>query len=1636
MTDQIIIAPSSPTTSDEDEAAERRRPSTPMASPDVFELNESPGSGEQQHSKFITTTATADNIATAPVFSGSGRNNSNSSNNVSQFSSGQHNHHHDPQNLIPSKTTLKRREKFQFYIPTTSSAHSDFGGGGEDGGGEQPPVRLGSKGSLSSSSSSCRNKKNNHLANSWDSNRSESAAGSISEEIIAEGYNNVVPTSPSKSSSNSNNNLWNSSNNSLPSRGIDPPEKELPTNIANSNSAEPYNISSARSPHRHHPTSYAPIDRRGARKTRQQQKQQKIGQSNHISKSRNNNTISNESNSDDDEDYPLVATAPVESDDDDNDDDRNRRRALSGSPPIHNQNHDNKNKNQSYLNNYPSSAPQPHRLPPEQVMQYLHASSRRDSSGRQQQQGFFPPPLVGQHHQNRPNQPQQQPMQQQQEQQHLRRTPQTTSHHRQQGQQNSYMHRSLQPQQHYNSQQIYADAQPRRKSDDPMRQVYDIMYSDDDGGGAIDILERAANEKNIPPEEADTLNEGIQYLLRNLDEKEKMTNHNHQLEERKSPHHLQQQQRHEQYAPYSPPKNQNMVHQPPPPPPPQLKSQQFTNNQQRPHRPPPPKISDGSSSNINSMEDNNNMQINRTRSNSLGNEMEQMMANMLSMSDDNTRQQHRPPPPPRKPLSNPPSPTRDRVAARPIITAAAAMDYIRSAGQSASLDVDFDDGDNVEEEEHLDDNNKVPSQKFSNKEMAYLKAIMNEKDGDGEDDDEQHEHVLDNSILVDDSSESLGYDTAEDEEFERQSSLVINTDNKYRPSRHAEDKLGFSKSIDGSLDFDDIKQQRRQGSGISKYDMHKSDPSFQLLRKGSKNSNPLLRKGSRDPPSSKVGDSDNDNDDNNDLGEIIDEDLISPSIKPLKTMNEHLYAVEAVIPTPTRYEHEEEEQYITTDDVDTFDQRMPQLTPQDDYENGMSSSRETLLGPRNKRAGGITGVVLDITDNDMKGGYPHEPSLSLNKERMVRRTDDSPSEESSRDGSPSKEESSRSVSRSSSSHHDDDGVEEGEDYNDSQRSAAQHPPDDDHNILDAWTQSLFEGGNPQATSLMLKLCSHLLPIGLDDHQNSNNSSSLNSLLIQNKSMLEWDHEDPDEQGYAVHRLSSAELANVEDAFQKMVNTLERSSLSSYSLNLDARDVSSDKNFERDLEEAEMLLDQEEKRYDLSSPHFVDKSTLPNDDKDGGDVKVNLHHDNKSEQQEYHRETVPDFPGIYPPGKGKAGEMECFYLPIITKSEKTGFEPTKDLVLKPGSVFANNYLVQSELGSAAFSTAYRCLDLSSEEDEDGYQDEVCLKVIKNTKDYFDQSLDEIKILQLLKDTGRVQDNNIVEMKSFFYHREHLVIVTELLRQNLYEFGKSILESRGPLYFTRLRLSHIIRQCLVALKFVHELGLMHCDIKPENILLGSYSRALVKVIDFGSSSFVTDRQSSYIQSRSYRAPEVILGLPYGGKIDIWSLGCVVAEMYTNEVTFQNDSELSMLSRIEAICGPFPRHMIAKGRNSHRIFTDSGLIYEKLASEDQDDEARIDDRSRGSSDDGVDKSLYNVYQPKMTTIAGRLGFEEDFMDQPRLSEDDNNRALFIDFVGKLLTVDPDLRPTATEALKHPWITSSLELNEDDIKYGPERI
>ena len=147
-----------------------------------------------------------------------------------------------------------------------------------------------------------------------------------------------------------------------------------------------------------------------------------------------------------------------------------------------------------------------------------------------------------------------------------------------------------------------------------------------------------------------------------------------------------------------------------------------------------------------------------------------------------------------------------------------------------------------------------------------------------------------------------------------------------------------------------------------------------------------------------------------------------------------------------------------------------------------------------------------------------------------------------------------------------------------------------------------------------------------------------------------------------------------------------------------------------------------------------------------------------------------------------------------------------------------------------------------------------------------------------------------------------------------------------YYTLPRIQRIARQLLHALAFLAGCGLLHCDLKPENVLFKSYSRCDVKLIDFGSSCFVSDALSCYIQSRSYRAPEVVLGLAYGPKIDVWSLGCVLAELLTGAVLFPNESQQSILARIAALRGPFPPAMLDAGAESHKFFTADGRVYER--------------------------------------------------------------------------------------------------------------
>ena len=349
-------------------------------------------------------------------------------------------------------------------------------------------------------------------------------------------------------------------------------------------------------------------------------------------------------------------------------------------------------------------------------------------------------------------------------------------------------------------------------------------------------------------------------------------------------------------------------------------------------------------------------------------------------------------------------------------------------------------------------------------------------------------------------------------------------------------------------------------------------------------------------------------------------------------------------------------------------------------------------------------------------------------------------------------------------------------------------------------------------------------------------------------------------------------------------------------------------------------------------------------------------------------------------------FETFSLKIVHRASRTGFEAHKDFPVVPGELIAGRYRVRDVLGAAAFSVAVRAEDARARR-------EVCLKIVKNDKDFFDQSLDEVKLLKMMNDADARDEKNIVRMLDFFYHREHLFIVTELLGLNLYEHQKLCLRRRadarrgaalrddggggsdtGPSpYFSVKALRVVAKQVLVALEFMHARGVIHCDVKPENIVLrrgdANARRRRVKVIDLGSSCFTTDHLSTYVQSRSYRAPEVVLGAPYDGKADLWSLGCVLAELFTGQVLLRNESTRTALARVIGIFGPLDPELLRLGKHAGALVTAAGVPYERLdagAGEDGGDDASDD-----ASDDGESgEERVRVLLPKRTSLAARLG------------------------------------------------------------------
>ncbi|EFX83360.1 hypothetical protein DAPPUDRAFT_915, partial [Daphnia pulex] len=250
----------------------------------------------------------------------------------------------------------------------------------------------------------------------------------------------------------------------------------------------------------------------------------------------------------------------------------------------------------------------------------------------------------------------------------------------------------------------------------------------------------------------------------------------------------------------------------------------------------------------------------------------------------------------------------------------------------------------------------------------------------------------------------------------------------------------------------------------------------------------------------------------------------------------------------------------------------------------------------------------------------------------------------------------------------------------------------------------------------------------------------------------------------------------------------------------------------------------------------------------------------------------------------------------------------DYIVRHGERFLDRYEIDSLIGKGSFGQVVKAYDHEE-------QCHVAVKIIKNKKPFLNQAQIEVKLLEMMNKADAENKYYIVRLKRHFMWRNHLCLVFELLSYNLYDLLRNTNFRGVSLNLTR----KFAQQLCTALLFLStpELSIIHCDLKPENILLCNPKRSAIKIVDFGSSCQLGQRIYQYIQSRFYRSPEVLLGIPYDLAIDIWSLGCILVEMHTGEPLFSGANEVDQMNKIVEVLGMPPRAMLDSAHKTKKYF-----------------------------------------------------------------------------------------------------------------------
>jgi len=315
-----------------------------------------------------------------------------------------------------------------------------------------------------------------------------------------------------------------------------------------------------------------------------------------------------------------------------------------------------------------------------------------------------------------------------------------------------------------------------------------------------------------------------------------------------------------------------------------------------------------------------------------------------------------------------------------------------------------------------------------------------------------------------------------------------------------------------------------------------------------------------------------------------------------------------------------------------------------------------------------------------------------------------------------------------------------------------------------------------------------------------------------------------------------------------------------------------------------------------------------------------------------------------------------------------------------------YVVQQVLGKGVYSCVVRAHAQSSPHP-------FAIKIIRRQDVMLQSGLQELRVLERLAELDPLGHKHTIKGLGSFRHQGHLCVVFEDMELNLREilgkYGQGVGLSLGAV-------KSYGRQIMLALSLMKKAGFMHCDLKPDNILVTKDLRK-VKLADFGS--VLTTGEvvgTDLLVARYYRPPEVVLGAPLDCAVDMWSAGCSLFELYTGTVLFPAACNGELLRLIMELKGLIPRRIRNKGVFSVRYFDTLSFVYPIL-----------DESIGGNRVISIPLTELKPLKSISALISSKSG-----------SELESDLKLFASFLDQTLQLDPALRLSPEAALDHPFL------------------